>query len=48
MDGRSRMTINPRIPAMPGEVFTDQAGVARLVAPSFAKRREVVGESYGG
>ena len=48
MHGRSRMTIDPRIPGMPGRrarwVFTEYVD---LLAP-IAKRREVLGESHEG
>ena len=50
LHGRSRITIDPRIPTMSAHgacrVLTDQADIA-LLAPS-AKRREVSGESHEG
>ena len=48
MHGRSRITIDPRIPTMPGRSRSGfhQPGKT-LLAPS-AKRREVVGESHEG
>ena len=43
--GRSRMTIYPSIPKMPGR--STSATRQTLLAPS-AKRREVLGESHKG
>ena len=49
MHGSSRMTIDPRIPTMPGQ---STSGFHRpgteLLAPPSAKRREVLGESHKG
>ena len=47
--GRSRMTIDPRIPTMPGRRTSGfyQPDKHCLLAPS-AKRREVFGESHAG
>ena len=48
--GRSRMTIHPRTPTMPGRstrVFIDQVDIAFFV-PSVKHRREVFGESHEG
>ena len=48
MHGRSRMTIDPRIPTMPGRSTSGFRRPGRhLLAPS-AKRREVFGESHEG
>ena len=46
--GRSRMTMNPRIPIMPGRSTSGfRQNRQTLLAPS-AKRREVFGESHEG
>ena len=45
MHGRSRMTIDPRIPTMPGQ--STLGFQPPLLAPG-AKRREVFGESHEG
>ena len=50
MHGPSRMTIDLRIPTMPGRSTSSfhRPGRHCLLAPSFAKHREVVDESHGG
>ena len=45
-DGRSRITVDPRIPTFPGQ-STSALYQITLLAPC-AKRREVFGESHDG
>ena len=48
MDGRSRMTIDPRIPTMPGRSMSGFHRPGRHCLHQSAKRREVFGESPEG
>ena len=47
MHGRGRMTIDPRIPTMPGRRTSGFHQPQTLLSPN-ANRREVFGESHEG
>ena len=48
MHGRSRMTIDPRTPTMPGRSTSGFSPTKQTLPAPTAKRREVLGESHEG